>query len=306
MFDFPLIKGDNSKPFGDDNSIVITKKTAKKFFGDENPIGKVIIADDKHNFTVSGVINDIPKNSDFQMDIILPMSYHFKDRLAQGQDLNNDFGTLDYVAFLQLKPDVSIKDLESKILKIHLKHNPGDTDAAYILYPLTKMHLYKADMTDRGIGTVRIFIAIALLILVIACINYVNLSTARSMLRSKEISMRKIVGAGKAQLFLQFIVETALLFSFAAILALGLIYVLMPVFNQVAGKQLVLNLADYHIWLVIAATIVATLAASSIYPAILLSSFEPSKALKGKISTRVGDVMFRKILVSAQFSFSIF
>src|SRR3569833_2762046 len=305
MFDFPLIKGDNSKPFGDDNSIVITKKTAKKFFGDENPIGKVIIADDKHNFTVSGVINDIPKNSDFQMDIILPMSYHFKDRLAQGQDLNNDFGTLDYVAFLQLKPDVSIKDLESKILKIHLKHNPGDTDAAYILYPLTKMHLYNADMTDRGIGTVRIFIAIALLILVIACINYVNLSTARAMLRSKEISMRKIVGAAKVHLFMQFIIETAVLFGIAAMLAIGVAYALMPVFNNISGKQMVLDLADYHIWLVILCTIAGTLIASSIYPALFLSSFEPLKALKGKISTGIGDVMFRKILVIGQFSFSI-
>jgi len=167
------------------------------------------------------------------------------------------------------------------------------------------MHLYNADMSDKGIGTVRIFIAIAILILVIACINYVNLSTARSMLRSKEISMRKIVGAAKFHLFLQFIIETALLFLIAAVLAIGLAYALIPVFNNISGKQMVLNLADYHIWLVILCTISGTLIASSIYPALLLSSFEPLKALKGKISTGIGDVMFRKILVVAQFSFSI-
>ncbi len=305
MFDFPLIEGNNSKPFPDDNTVVITKTTAQKFFGNADPIGKVIIADDKQNFTVSGVINDIPKNSDFQLDIVLPMSYHFKALLAQGQDMNNNFNTLNYVAFLSLKQGALIKDLEAKILKIHLKHSPDDTDAAYLLYPLTKMHLYNADLSDKGIGTVRIFIAIAILILVIACINYVNLSTARSMLRSKEISIRKIIGAAKFHLFLQFIIETALLFVIAAVLAIGLVYALMPVFDNISGKQMVLDLADYHIWLVIVGAITGTLILSSIYPALLLSSFEPLKALKGKISIGIGDVMFRKLLVVAQFSFSI-
>jgi len=305
MFDFPLIEGNNAKPFASDNSVVITKTTARKFFSDADPIGKVIIVDNKQNFIVSGVINDIPKNSDFQMDIIMPLNYHAKEVLAQGRDMNSDFGTLNYPAFLQLKPGASIKDLEAKILKIHLKNSPGDTDAAYLLEPLSKMHLYGADLSDKGIGTVRIFIAIAILILLIACINYVNLSTARSMLRCKEISMRKIVGAAKFHLFLQFIIETALLFVMAAVLAIGVASALMPVFNNISGKQMVLDLADYHIWLVIVCTISGTLIASSIYPALLLSSFEPLKALKGKISTGIGDVMFRKILVVAQFSFSI-
>ena len=198
-----------------------------------------------------------------------------------------------------------MKSLANKIRQIHLAHKPDDTDADYLLLPLAKMHLYNADLTDKGIGTVRIFIIVALLILVIACINYVNLSTARSMLRAKEISMRKIVGAAKSHLFMQFIVETALLFLLAAALAIGLIFILMPVFNQLSGKQLVFNLADYRIWLVILATIAGTLAASSIYPALLLSSFEPLKALKGKISAGIGDVLFRKILVVTQFVFSI-
>ncbi|MBS1529020.1 MAG: ABC transporter permease, partial [Bacteroidetes bacterium] len=305
MFDFPLVEGNTAKPFPDDNSIVITRETAKKFFGDADPIGKVIVVDDKQNFSVSGVIGDIPKNSDFKMDIVMPLSYHAKEVLAQGRDMNNDFGTLSYPAFLALKQGADIKNLEAKILKIHLKHSPGDTDASYLLQPLTKMHLYNADMSDRGIGTVRIFIAIALLILVIACINYVNLSTARSILRSKEISMRKIVGAAKFHLFLQFIIETAVLFVIAAILAIGVAYALMPVFNNISSKQMVLDLSNYNIWLVIICTITGTLIASSIYPALLLSSFEPLKALKGKISAGIGDVLFRKILVVAQFSFSI-
>jgi putative ABC transport system permease protein len=165
--------------------------------------------------------------------------------------------------------------------------------------------LYRADGTNAGIQTVRIFIVIAILILVIACINYVNLSTARSMLRSKEISMRKIVGANKSQLFLQFVLETVLLFVLASIIAIGLIFALIPLFNSVSGKHLVFNLADYHIWLVALMSVTATLIASSIYPALLLSSFDPLKSLKGKISARVGDAAFRKILVVTQFSFSV-
>jgi putative ABC transport system permease protein len=306
VFDFPLIKGDPARPFADNNSVVITQKTAQKFFGDENPIGKIIIADNKANFTVSGVIGNFPDNSSIKYDMLMPMSYHINEMLVDNHvDMNTNFSFFAYQTYLLLKPGISLKNLSVKIRQVHLNHKPDDTDAEYLLLPLSKMHLYNADLTDKGITTVRIFIVIALLILVIACINYVNLSTARSMLRSKEISMRKIIGAAKSHLFMQFIVETTLLFLLATVLAVGLIFILMPLFNQISGKQLAFNLADYQVWLVILATITGTLAASSIYPALLLSSFEPLKALKGKISAGIGDVMFRKILVVTQFVFSI-
>ncbi len=306
VFDFPLIEGNPAKPFTDDNSVVITKKTAEKYFGSEDPIGKVISADDKENFTVTGVIDDFPKNSSMQYDMIMPMSYNIKYALVQNKtDLGNDFNFYNFETYLLLKPGANLKSMIARLAKIHLLHSPADTDAEYLLLPLSKMHLYEADGTDKGIETVRIFIVIALLILVIACINYVNLSTARSMLRSKEISMRKIVGAAKSHLFMQFIVETALLFLIATLLAFGLIYALIPVFNQIADKTLTFNLGDYHVWVVILLTIAGTLAASSIYPAMLLSSFEPLKALKGKISAGMGDVLFRKVLVVTQFMFSV-
>ncbi|WP_295720809.1 ABC transporter permease [Mucilaginibacter sp.] len=304
MFDFHLIKGNAAKPFADDNSVVITQKTAQKFFGDQDPIGKVIIADG-NNLTVSGIIADFPKNSSINYDMLMPMSFHIKDMLTRKIDLSSNFSFFNYITYLQLKPGASLKGLTTKIRQIHLNHKADDTDAEYLLLPITKMHLYNGDMSDKGISTVRIFIVIALLILVIACINYVNLSTARSMLRSKEISMRKIIGAEKIQLFMQFIVETTLLFSLAALLAIGLIFILMPMFNNLLHKEMVFNLADYHIWGILLGAITGTLAASSIYPALLLSSFEPLKALKGKISAGIGDVLFRKILVVTQFVFSI-
>ncbi|MDP9080620.1 MAG: ABC transporter permease [Bacteroidota bacterium] len=306
VFDFPLVQGDKSRPFTSDNSVVITRKAAEKFFGTENPIGKVISADGKENFTVSGVIDNFPKNSSFKFDMIMPMSYNIKSILVNNKvDMNTNFSSFSYETYLLLKPGASLKDLSVKIRQIHLNHKPDDTDADYLLLPLSKMHLYNADLTDKGMSTVRIFIVVALLILVIACINYVNLSTARSMLRSKEISMRKIVGAAKIQLFLQFIVETALLFTMAAIFALVLIALLIPEFNQLSGKELAFNITDSHVWTVILLAIAGTLVTSSIYPAMLLSSFEPLKALKGKISAGIGDVMFRKILVVTQFVFSI-
>ena len=306
VFDFPIIQGNPANPFPNDNSVVITQKTAEKYFGTEDPLGKVISADNKENFTVSGVIKDFPDNSSITCDMVMPISYHIHHMLADNKiDLNTNFTFFNYETYLLLKPGTDLKSLSVKIRQVHLDHKPDDTDADYLLLPLAKMHLYNADLTDKGIGTIRIFIIIALLILVIACINYVNLSTARSMLRAKEISMRKIVGAAKSHLFMQFIVETTLLFLLAAAFAIGLIFILMPLFNQVSGKQLVFNLADYRIWLVILATTAGTLAASSIYPALLLSSFEPLKALKGKISAGIGDVLFRKILVVTQFVFSI-
>ena len=305
VFDFPLIRGNGSKPFADDNSVVLTRTTAEKFFGSTDPIGKVIVADNKQNFVVSGVIADFPKNSGIQCDMVMPMSFHLKDMLAHGNDVSNDFGNLSYETYLLIKPGASLTGLETKILQIHLNHKPDDTDADYLLLPLAKMHLYNADMTDKGISTVRIFVIIALLTLTIACINYVNLSTARSMLRSKEVSMRKIAGAARAQLFLQFVIETAILFSLATMMALGLIEVLMPVFNQIAGKQMVFSITDRHVWMILLAAVTGTLVASSIYPAFLLSSFEPLKALKGKISMGIADATLRKILVITQFAFSV-
>lgn len=306
VFDFPIIKGNPAKPFNGDNSVVITQKTALKYFGTADPIGQVISADENEHFTVSGVIADLPQNTRMHYDLILPMSYHIHQMFAANKvDLNNNFSFFGYETYLMLKPGSSLKTLATQIRNIHLAHKPEDTDAEYLLLPLAKMHLYNADLTDKGMSTVRIFIVVALLILVIACINYVNLSTARAMLRSKEISMRKIVGAAKIHLFMQFIIETALLFLIAAGLALVLIYLLMPAFNQLSGKQLVFNLLDPHIWFTILAAVSGTLIASSIYPALLLSSFEPLKALKGKISSGMGDALFRKILVVTQFSFSV-
>jgi len=305
MFDFPLLEGNASQPFVDAHSVVITQQTARKFFGEEPAIGKLITADNQENYTISGVIKDPPRNSSIQFDMLVPMA-----RLAQwlkerGNDINHDFDSYRYVCFLQLRQGASPAGLPERLNKIHLRNMPGDIDADYLLLPLKKIHLYNADGSDAGAQTVTIFMIVALLILSIACINYVNLSTARAMLRSKEVSMRKIMGAAKTHLFLQFVVETALLFLFSAILAVVLVGLAMPLFNHAAGKQLVFDITNRAMWTVIGCTIGATLLASSIYPALLLSSFNPLKVLRNRLSIGRGDVIFRKVLVVIQFACSV-
>ncbi|GAB3557454.1 ABC transporter permease [Spirosoma fluminis] len=308
VFDFRLIQGNPANPFPDNHSIVLTETTAKRYFGDNNPIGKILSVDDRTSFKVSGIIHDFPKNSSITADILLPMSLRFKDIYGgrnDGKTVAQDFSEFNYETYLLLQPGTSTQALADKLRTIHLSHKPDDTDLNYVIQPLSDTHLYRADGTNGGIETVRMFGLIALLILAIACINYVNLSTARAMLRSKEVSMRKIVGAARQQLFLQFLVETALLFAVATGLALSLIYFLLPVYNQISGRQLVLDLSDYRLWQLIGLIIFGTLVASSVYPALLLSSFDPLKALKGNVSARMSDVTFRKVLVVTQFSVSV-
>ena len=308
MFNFPFVKGNASNPFPDNYSVVITEKTAEKFFGNEDAIGKIITADDSAHFKVTGVVKDFPKNSSIQGDMIFPMSLLAQKRYAgdtTGKNIDNDYAQFDIDTYFLLQPNFSFDGFAKKLRDIHLSVKPDDTDVGYVWLPLSKIHLYHSDGTEGGASTVRMFMIIAILILMIACINYVNLSTARSMLRSKEVSLRKIVGAARAQLFLQFIIESVLLFAFAVVMSLALVYALLPLFNRVSGKEIVINIADYHIWIVILSSIAGTLIISSIYPAVLLSSFEPINALKGKISSGISTALFRKVLVVVQFTFSI-
>ena len=308
MFDFNIIRGNKQNPFPDDNAVVLTERTAKKYFGDEDPIGKIISADNKINFKVSGVVKDFPENSSIKANMLFPLNLRAKNMYAgnkDGRNLENDFNQFDYSTFVRMKPGFSASSFTTQLRQIHLRVKSDDTDVEYVLLPLEKMHLYRADGSDGGFATVRMFFIIAMLILVIACINYVNLSTARSMLRVKEVSLRKIVGAARVQLFMQFIVETALLFLFATVLALCLVYLCIPAFNKLSGKEIIISFSDYHIWVIILVTIGGTLVISGIYPAILLSSFEPLKAMKGKMAARISDTIFRKVLVVVQFTFSM-
>jgi putative ABC transport system permease protein len=309
VFDFKLIKGNRAKPFPDKNSIVISSSVAKRYFGTADPFGKVLTSE-YGDFRVSGVMEDFPENSTYRYDILLPMTFYADEFMKRGgngdwKTIDDDLGNFYFSTFLQLNKDASPETVGKKITKIYQDKRSGEAPGVFFtMQPLTTVHLVGPDNNRSALQTVRIFILVAALILLIACINYVNLSTARSMIRSREVSIRKIIGAERYQLFVQFIIESALIFVFASALALVIIYALLPFYNNISGKNLVFSLNKKEAWIVIGSAIVGTLLMSGIYPALLLSSFKPIEALKGKLSLGIGQVAFRKVLVVTQFVFS--
>jgi putative ABC transport system permease protein len=312
VFDFKLLKGDPKKPFMNINSIVITYSEARKYFGDGEALGKILV-NAQGNFTVTGVINDFPENSTFRYNMLLPMEWYAKEFAASGgngdwKTMDEDLGNYYFHIYLQLKKGTSAEPVAKKISQLYLDKRRNDNDTKnnfFTLQSLQTLHLITADGNSSALQTVRIFLVVAILILVIACINYVNLSTARSILRSKEVSVRKIIGAARKQLFVQFVIESIMLFLFASLAAFFIIYLLLPLYNQISGKHLVFNIANKNVWIVVAGALTGTLALASIYPALQLSSFKPIEALKGKLSAGVGNTFLRKTLVVTQFIFSI-
>jgi putative ABC transport system permease protein len=305
IFDFQFLKGNSKTPFRDANSVILTQSIAEKLFGNNDPMGKIIVADNNENFTVTGVIRDFPENSTVKYDMLFPIENYAKKFGGNGswKTIDDDLGNYYYYIYLQLKPGANVKTVESKVTKIFNDKHAGDT--RYTLQNIKDLHLYSADGNPAAMQTVRTFTIVAILILFIACINYVNLSTARSMLRSKEVSVRKIIGAQRAQLFMQFVCESATIFALGSVVAVLLIKLLFPFYNQISGKNLIFSFSDIKMWLVILLSITGSLIIASIYPALLLSSFKPIEALKGKLSFGAGNTQFRKVLVVTQFVFSI-
>ncbi|HVW95070.1 MAG TPA: ABC transporter permease [Mucilaginibacter sp.] len=311
MFDFKLISGNVNQPFPDEHSVIITESTARKYFGDEQAVGKVLQEDHQNNYTVSGVIADFPDNSSLQYNMLFPVKllasqYSEKDFW---KSLDTDWGNFYGSTFLEVQPGVSTKMIGRKLIQLQIENAPQIKatvkDNAYQLQKLASIHLYGPDGSEAGMQTVSIFLIVGILILIIACINYVNLSTARSMLRAKEVSIRKIVGAQKKQLFIQFVVETFIFFCISLFFSFILIEVLLPYYNDLSGKHLQLDLTNPGLWKVVFLTITGTLTLASVYPALLLSSFDPLKALKGKLTLGLSNVLFRKALVTIQFVFSV-
>jgi ABC-type antimicrobial peptide transport system permease subunit len=309
MFTFPFIEGNPRQPFTGAHSIVLSETTAKTIFGNEDPMGKVLKADDKKLYRVTGVIKDMPANSYIHYNIV----FNFQ-QLEEEYDTSNNFKTLNtnwdqynYETFVMLKPNTNPISVAQKLSAIH-RHNyniQANQHLTYLLAPLTKLHLYTLDGKEQGMMVVQVFFIIAIIVLLIACINYVNLITARAIKRSKEISMRKIIGAGKTELFMQFLSESLLTFFIALVLATGIIYFVMPLYNSISGKNIVFKPWSLNVLVVYGITLLATLLLAGIYPAITLSSFKPLEAMKGKISGIGSKGNFRRVLVVVQFSFSI-
>ncbi|MDO1451661.1 ABC transporter permease [Rhodocytophaga aerolata] len=307
LFNFPFVKGNPQQPFPNNQSIIITESIASKYFGKEDPIGKVIRTNDKEDFMISGVIKNIPANSSIQFDIFFPFDILVKRYTPNiyWKSLETDWGNFGYQTYFLLSPNASLPAIEQKLTGLQRKHNAYDHSSVYSLQAFSTIHLYHPDGSDGRIQMVRIFFIVALVILLIACINYVNLATARATNRAKEVSIRKIIGANRPQLLAQFLGESAFTVLSALLLALLLIQWIIPAYNELTDKHMVLRLTDPTLLTTVGMTLFATLLLAGIYPALLLSSFQPLQVMKGKLLAGSGNASFRKILVVTQFTFSV-
>ncbi|WKN43664.1 ABC transporter permease [Tunicatimonas pelagia] len=311
VFDFTLLQGDRQNMFSDPKSVVLTQTTAQKYFGDTDPMGEVIQTKDSNEYIVRGVLADFPANSSIQYDLLFPVEVLSQRYTANDywKSLETDWGNFNYETYLLLPAHASVSEIEEQLSVLHRTSHPyyeeNDQSFFYTTRPLADLHLYAADGSEAGIQEVRLFAIVALVILLIACINYVNLSTARATQRAKEISLRKLIGADRRQLFGQLLIESSLLFVVAAALALLLAYLLMPVYNTLSGKSLEFDVLSQPVLLTLTGTFLFTLLTAGIYPALLLSTFKPIESIRGKFSIGKSNVSFRKVLVVLQFSFSI-
>jgi putative ABC transport system permease protein len=310
VFSFPLVKGDRATALKQVDGVLITQEMATKYFGKENPIGKIIRKDNKENVVVTGVLANIPANSDLQFDIILPMASIAQTNNDLKNNIWNNFNFYDYVQLdKSFNPSApNLLRLEKQIDQTFQKRSPG-TKALFQLQPLTKIHLAPERLGDSpGHGNaqyVNIFFIIAILILVVACINFMNLATARSARRAKEIGLRKVAGAVRGQLILQFLSESVFISFLSLLLAFGIVILFLPVFNELANRKLTIDVSDAKLWLSLFGIALLTGLVSGSYPALFLSGFNPVKVLKGNVKSMGGNLLFRNALVVIQFMVSI-
>jgi predicted permease len=294
IFNFPLSKGDPATALNDPNSIVISPKIAKKYFGDRNPVGQVLTMNHQHRLTVTGVLQPIRKNSSIRFDMLMPIEFNIKNRKGWYMDWNNLFP----YTFIKCRKDTNTDHLSSKIAGL-LNDRRGSEDAFAAVMPLKER--YFAFYSDKTI--VYVFISIAIFILLIACFNFMNLSTARSGGRGREIGLRKVVGASKKQMIFQFLGESMLLSLIAAILAAILYDLLLPLLNILTGREIVLNYS-FHIFNSLLLALFTGLAAG-IYPAFFLSNFKVIRIIKGELDSGLKGRKLRKGAVTFQFVLSI-
>ncbi len=310
MFTFPLIEGNATTALAKPDGILITEKTAKKFFGSEKALGKVIKIDNRDIFTVTGVMADVPPNSHLQFNMIIPMAYLAKtdnDLINKVWDSFNFYGYFQFEkGAISSQDDVNI--VTEKINQIYAKRQP-EFVITFNLQALKDIHLksnLQIDLPGHGnVLYVNIFFIAAFIILIVACINYMNLATARSARRAKEVGLRKVIGAGRRQLIFQFLGESLMISFISLILAVGIVYLFLPAFNNLAQKELLFNLGNNNLWISLLAIALITGLISGSYPALFLSGFKPIKVLKGRLKLSKYNLVFRNGLVITQFVVSV-
>ncbi len=319
VFSFPLWRGNEATALNGPHKIVLTKSAARKYFGDLDPLGKVLRVDNRDDYVVTGVLRDQPANTQFQFDFLASLS-----SLAWVQQTG--WTSNSFYTYLLLRPDAKPEELTAKFPALvrrdiapQIEQGLGISyDEAlsrgfkwgYFLEPLSEIYLRSTAMQDLSphsdMRYIYILSAIACFVLLIACINFMNLATARSAKRAKEVGVRRVLGSERAQLARQFLAESVLLALLAMICALALVQILLPWFNQLAGKAIAAaTVNSAPVLVILLAIALSTGLLAGLYPAFVLSAFQPVRVLKGQLTGQAGGTRFRSALVVAQFCISL-
>lgn len=303
IFTFPILLGDTKNPLPNESSIAISRKLSEKFFKKENPIGKVFKVDNQYDLVVTAVFENIPVNSSLQFDYIIPFDLHLKQN-----EWMKGWGNSSLQTFVKLREDASVEGVNSKIAGL-IKKNCDYCLSEPFLFSFQDYRLYSNFKDGKNIGGrieyIHIFTLVAFFILIIACINFMNLATARSSLRAREVGVRKVIGAQRKNLILQFLGESLILAFISLLLSILFVELALPYFNEITGKSVGIDYADPFSLSALLLIAFAAGIMAGIYPAFFLSSFIPISVLKGKLTAKVSGASFRKVLVVFQFSLSI-
>jgi putative ABC transport system permease protein len=316
VFSYPLLKGNPETALKEPYSAVISETTAKNLFGKEDPLGKPLDIHHDQQYKITGVYKDIPENTQLQPNLLLSYTTFISRAMQDSFDAENAWLSDGCLTYLLLHKDAKPAAVEAKFIPIVEKAVGADmkrfnASVTYHLQPLTDIHLYSHYMFEPGITgdgkTVYLLLAIAFFIVVIAWVNYVNLATARSISRAREVGIRKAIGSYRRQLILQFLSESAVLNGIAMILALLLVLIAIPGFNSLSGQHLSFSLlANANFWLAMGGLFITGVFFSGLYPAFVLSGFKPIDVLKGKLTSTTQGALLRKSLVVFQFGASLF
>lgn len=308
MFEFPLLRGNASEVLDDPSSIVISESLAKTLFKDKDPMGEIVKVDDSSILKVTGILKDVPSNSSFEFDYLIPWKHRLAIDPWAARNTTN-WGNNSFQVFVELSDGDKEEAANEGIKGILTEKGEDDVPRWFFLHPMEDWRLHSN--FENGIATggmsdyVKLFTVIAMFILVIACINFMNLSTARSERRAKEVGIRKTLGSKRGQIIMQFFGESILISLISFAVAVLLTLVALPSYNDLVDKQLSLDFASSEFWIFASIIVFATGILSGSYPSLYLSSFNPVKTLKGNVSTGKNGNTPRKVLVVLQFGFSI-
>lgn len=310
MFEFPLVSGSHSEALKDPKSIVLSESLAEILFGDEDPIGKQVKLSDEGTLQVTAIVKDLPENSSFEFDYLATWKY--RESVNEWvRDNKTNWGNYSFQVFVELNDPAREADVEESIYPLAMeKDDHGGMEKHFFLHPMSDWRLH-SNWDDEGNQTggrsdyVQLFTAIAIIILIIACINFMNLATARSEKRAKEVGIRKSLGTTRNRLIYQFISESILITFIAFVIAVILTELALPAYNTLVDKELTINYSSPVFWITSFGIVVLLGIISGSYPAFYLSSFRPVQTLKGTIKVGKGATTPRKILVVLQFAFSI-